>query len=120
MLVGSIDGRVNGNRPVDYSGGVRFGQKLTVDPVPRSVGCVTAVPLPNRLPRTELRRKVPPGNPTPVPVNDAFNDFAIAPERTSTPPVRARQQRLDPGPLIITQDRSSRHTLSIPASHPSI
>lgn len=84
MLVGSVDGRVHGNRPIDQSSGVRFGQKLSVDLVPRPVGRVTAVPLPNRLPRTELRGKIPPGNAASVPVNDAFNDLAVAPERAST------------------------------------
>ncbi|GAA3316150.1 DUF6351 family protein [Arthrobacter ramosus] len=31
-----------------------------------------------------------------------------------------RQKRLDPGPLIITQNRCSRHPSSIPASQPPI
>lgn len=101
-------------------GGVRLGQKPGMNQVPRSVGCVSAVPLPNRLPRTELRGKVPLGNPTPVPANDVFNDLAIAPKRTPTHPVRTRQQQLDPGPLIITQNRSSRHPSSIPASQSPI
>lgn len=50
-----------------------------MDLVPGPVGRVTAVPLPHRLPRTELRGKVPAGNAAPVSVNDAFNDLAVGP-----------------------------------------
>jgi hypothetical protein len=117
-MVGSVDRRVHHHRPVVHPGGVRLGQKPEMDLAPRSVGRVSAVPLPNRLPRTELRGKVLLGSAAPVLVNDAFNDLAIAPKRASTPPVRTRQQPLDPGSLIITQNRCSRHPSSIPASQP--
>jgi hypothetical protein len=120
VLVGSVDGRIYRDGPIDQPGGARFGQKPGMYPVPRPVGRVTAVPLPNRLPRTELRRKIPPGDAAAVAINDAFNDLAVAPERPPTPPVRTRQQRLDPGPLIITQNRRSRHRSSISASRPLI
>lgn len=42
------------------------------------------------------------------------------PGRPSTPRVRTRKQRPDPGPLILTKKRSSRHSSSLPGSRPPI
>ena len=61
--------------------------------------------------------KVTPGDPAPVPVDDAFNNLTVAPERPAPPPVRTGQQRLDPGPLIITQNRCMRLQAFQTASH---
>jgi hypothetical protein len=43
--------------------------------------------LPDRLPRTELRGQVPPGNAAAVAVNDAFHDLAVATERAAPPSI---------------------------------
>jgi hypothetical protein len=88
--------------------------------VPCAVAAVAAVPLPNCLPRTEIGWHVTPGDPAPIPVNDALNHPSVVPEGTPLTARRRRQQRLNTGPLTISQNRSTRHTLSISNEHPEV
>lgn len=82
-----------------------------MDSVPEPVGCEAAVAFPNRLPRAELLRQVPPGNSTPVPVSDALDDLSVVPERAAALAVGAGQQRLNAGPLFISKNLETRHAL---------
>jgi hypothetical protein len=100
--------------------GVRHRQKFGQDPVSGSVAALASVPFPNRLPRTELGRHVPPGDPAPVPVNDAFDHPGIVPERTTLPPSRRRKQRSNAGLLAVSQNRITRHPSSIPNNQPEV
>lgn len=70
--------------------------------VPRAVHGEPVMPLPHGLPRTELRREIPPGQPGRVPV-----------DRT---PYR-RQLRFDPSPHLVTEHRSPSHDQIIEPEH---
>ena len=111
MLVGAVDRRVHRHSPVDVSGGVGLGQQDGVDSVPDPVRREAAVAFPHGLPRAELLRQVPPGNPTPVPVSDALDDLSVVSERAAALAVGAGQQRLNAGPLIISKNLETRHAL---------
>ena len=102
MLVGPVDGRVYRDGPVDLPSSIGFSKDPAENPVPSSVGGETSMPLPDGLPGPEFRGQVSPGDPTPVSVDHSFDDLAVAPERPTSPPIRARKQGIDPGPLIIT------------------
>lgn len=82
-----------------------------MDPVPNPVRRETAVAFPHRLPWTELLRQVSPCNSAPVPVSDALDDLSVVPERAAALAVRARQQRLNAGPLFISKNLETRHAL---------
>ena len=85
MLVRSVDRRVHRNRPVDLLRDVGFGKERAVGPVPRPIGGVSAMTLPDRLQGPNSAGRSRPGNAAAVPVNDAFHDLAVAPERAAPP-----------------------------------
>jgi hypothetical protein len=89
VLVGAVDRRVHRNRIVHFALGVRDREQTGQDPVPSTVTAVAAVPLPNRLPWTELGRHVTPSDPAPVPVNDALHYTPVVPERTTPAAIRS-------------------------------
>ena len=73
------------------------------------------VPLSDRLPQTVvIPGQVPPRHPGAVPVDDPFGHLTVIAERPRLPPRRRRQQRLNPGPLLIREHRVSTHTKTIP------
>src|SRR4051812_25593046 len=78
------------------------------------------MPLPHRLPRPERGRQVTPRRPGPEPVDDALHYLPVVPERPTTLTVRRRQQRLDPLPLGIAQQRSPRHPPTITESQTNL
>jgi hypothetical protein len=118
VLVGAVDRRVHRHNPVDLSGGVGLCQQDGVDPVPDPVRRETAVAFPHRLPWTELFRQVPPCNSAPVPVSDALDNLSMVPERAAALAIRAGQQWLNAGPLIISKNLETRHEFKF-SSQPS-
>lgn len=74
------------------------------------------MPLPQGLPRPELGWDITPGQPAPEPVDDPLDHPTVISERAARHAVRRGQQRLEPGPLGIGQDRTTRHPMIIPQS----
>jgi hypothetical protein len=120
VLVGPVDRRVHAHRPVDRADPVGMRQQRRVDPVPRAVTGEPTMSLPHRLPRPEVLRQVPPGDPGPEPVHDALHDRAVITKLIAALAIRARHQRLDELPLGIRQHRRSRHSSTITVTHRSI
>ena len=103
------DRRIDRHRPVDLPGRVGLGEDLRQHPIPRPVTGVTAMPLPHRLPRSELLAgQVTPRDPGAEPVRDALHNPSVVTERVTTPPGIGRQQRSDPLPLRIREHPISR------------
>lgn len=113
MLVGTRDGRIDRNIPIDHAHGVCPGQQGRQDLVPGPVACEAAVPLPHRLPRTELRRQVPPRNAGPVAVDDPLDHQPVIREPTTPPPVRRRHEVLDQVPLGVRERLQPRHAITL-------
>ena len=95
------DGGVHADLPVDQPGSIRVGQQLGQDPVPGAVPSQAPVPLPHRLPRTELRRQVTPGDPGAVPVDDPLDHLPVITKRLALLAIRRRHQRRDQFPLRV-------------------
>ena len=109
---GSLRG-VHGHLPVDQSSSVSLREQPGHNGVPRTVATETSVTFPDGLPRTERFRKVTPGNPRPIPIDDAFQNAAVVLERTTRAVLRGRHQRLEASPLTVRQHGSTRHGLSL-------
>lgn len=109
MLVGPVDGRVHGHGPLDLAVGVGLSEQRCVDPVPDTLRCIAAVALPHGLPRSKLLRQVPPRDPAPIPVRDAFYDLAVIAKRAPTLAIGTGQQRFNTGPLLIGKYLETRH-----------
>lgn len=78
---------------------------MGMDIVPDPIGGVFVVTLPHRLPRPEgLTRKITPRDPCPGAVNHGLNDPTVIPKRVTLTAFIAGQQRLDPLPLLISQN----------------
>ena len=80
-----------------------------MDLVPGSIQSEPVMPLPDCLPRTELRRMITPRSPGPIPPDDRLNHAAVLSERTTTLPRGSRHQRLDQSPGIIRDRLRTRH-----------
>lgn len=82
MLVDAVHRRVAQHGTVHRAAGVGSRQQRGQDFVPCAVAAVAPVPLPNRLPGTEFRGHITPGDPAPVPVpvDDALHDPAVIAE----------------------------------------
>ena len=120
MLVGAEDRGVHTDRPVHDPGGVGVGQQSRENVVPGAIAGVAAVPLPQRLPRPELGRDIPPGQAAPVSVDDALEYSTVVSKRAPATTLRRGQERGQPGPLNVGQDRSARHRYSIAHPDPPI
>jgi hypothetical protein len=120
MLVGSVDRRVDTDVPVDRAQTVGVREQRGVDPVPRAVPGEAAVSLPRRLPRSEVRRQVTPGNPRPEPIHDRLDQRAVITKTVTPLAIRGRHQRLDQLPLGIGQDRRTGHVRTITAANAHI
>ena len=66
-------------------------------------------------PRSEIRRKVPPGDPGPVPVDRALDQRPMIARRSPHGALDRRQHRLDPRPELIAEHPHARHRRSITA-----
>jgi hypothetical protein len=77
---------------------------MGMDPIPGPIHAEPLVTVPDRLPRTELGRQITPRDPGPEPVDDPLQDLPVIPKRPMTP-MPDRHQRLDLGPLSITENR---------------
>ena len=102
--MGPVDGGVDAQVPLDVPVGIGHSNQMGVDPVPGPVGAESLVTLPDCLPRTELSRQVTPGDPGAEPVDDPFHDLSVIAKRPMTP-MPYRHERLDLGPLSITENR---------------
>lgn len=66
VLMGSGDGGVHRHRPVNHPDRIRRGEQPLQHGVPDAICGHPAMPRPDRLPRPEHRRHIPPRGPTPV------------------------------------------------------
>lgn len=114
MLMSTIDRRVDADDPVDLAHRIGISKQLGVDPIPRAIARIAAVPLPQCLPRPERARHVPPRRPHPIPPDDALDHPAVITKRPSPTPRGRGQQRPNPIPLRIRQYRISSHSRIIP------
>lgn len=94
VLMCTIDRRVHRHVPVEFPGRVRLGQQPRVDPVPGAVGAEPAVPLPDRLPRTERHGQASPRNARTETEDNALDHLPVLAKRPPTLTIRRRQQRL--------------------------
>src|ERR1039457_4174800 len=69
--------------------------------------------LPDRLPRAELRRQVSPGDAGAVTVDRTLNQIPMLSHRPAHSAFHRRQQRLDPSPHLIAEQRHTSHCCSI-------
>src|ERR1017187_9961475 len=69
--------------------------------------------LPDRLPRAELRRQVSPGDAGAVTVDRTLNQIPMLAHRPAHSAFHRRQQRLDPSPHLIAEQRHTSHCCSI-------
>jgi len=104
VLVGAVDGGVDAEVPLDLAPGVSQRNQVGVDPVPGPVGAEPFVPLPDRLPWTELGRQVTPRDSCAEPVDDPLEDLAVIAERPMAA-VPDWHQGLDLSPVGIAEDR---------------
>ena len=81
--------------------------------IPGAVGAHPPMPGPDRLPRPEHLGHIPPGDPTPVPVDDPLDHLAGIPKRPALLTRPRRQQILDQRPLSIREQLKPRHDLSL-------
>ena len=109
MLVGPVDGRVHRYGPVDLAVGIGLSEQRCMDPVSDPVCSIAAVPLPHGLPGSKLLRQVPPRNPAPVSVCDAFYNLAVIAKRAPALAIGTGQQRFNAGPLLIGKNLETRH-----------
>lgn len=117
MLVSTVHRGIDRHFPIDQPGGICPGQQRGKDLVPSPVAAVTAVAFPDRLPRTEVFRQVPPRDPCPIPVDDALCHEPVILERTAQLPRRYRHQRGNLLPLDIGQGGITRTHSSILRTH---
>jgi hypothetical protein len=91
-----VDATVHRHGPLDFAGSVGPCQQRCQHLVPGAVTGVAAMPLPHRLPGSELLSgQIAPGDPSPVPEDDPLDHAAVVAERMTTPPHVGRQQRAD-------------------------
>ena len=98
----TADGGVDRDVPIDISSRVGVSQDCLQDPVPGPITGVAGMPLPHRLPRTELfAGQIPPRNPGSIAVGDTLDHLAIVAKRMPLPPFIRGQQGFDPFPLLV-------------------
>jgi hypothetical protein len=103
------DRRVHRDGPIYAPTRICDRQQPIQHPIPGPVRSQPVMPCPHRLPRPEHHRQIPPGDPRPIPIDDALDHRPRVRERpplTSRPP---RQQPLDQRPLGIREQLKSRH-----------
>ena len=71
------------------------------------------MPLPHRLPRTEIGRQITPGHPRPVAVDRTLDQRTVRLHRLAHRTLQRREQRLDPSPHLIAEHCRTRHPHSI-------
>ena len=85
MLVGTIDGAIHGDVPVDITGSISIRKYVGQHPVPGAIGGVAAVALPHCLPGPEvLTGQVTPGDASTVAVDDSFDDPPVVLKRSGS------------------------------------
>lgn len=78
MLVGTIDGAVDGDIPIDATGRVGFREHSDQHTVPRAISGVAVMAFPYRLPESEvLTRQIAPGDACTISIDDSFDYPAI-------------------------------------------
>lgn len=108
MLVGTIDRAIDGDVPIDITGGVGISENLSEDTIPGAVGAVATVSFPHCLPGAEVFLwKVAPGDAGPLPVCDALDDSTVVLERPSSPPLVGRQEWFYALPLFVGENAMS-------------
>lgn len=103
----SRDRRIHGHGPVDESCRVGLGGEGILDGIPGVIGGQAAMPGPHGLPLAEALGKVAPGDPGPVPVDDAFDHLPGVGERATSFARWCRQKARDAVPLVIGEELES-------------
>ncbi len=107
------DGGVDRHRPVDHPGRISRGQQPGEHAIPGAVSAHPPMPGPDALPRAEHLGHVPPGDPTAIPINDAF-DHRTSITKRPTPLTRSNRKQIgNQIPLGIGQQLKPRHALSL-------
>ena len=109
MLVGAVDRRVDRYSPVHHAAVASIGQQGCQEAIPGASTAIAAVPFPQRLPGLELRRHIPPGDPAPIPVDNALDHSTVDPKRATGPTSRQRKLGTDERPLGVIQNSRTRH-----------
>lgn len=97
MLMSTVDRRVDADGSVDLAHRICINKQLSVDPIPCPIAGIAAVPLPQRVPRPERARLVPPRRPHPIPPDDALDHPAVITKRPPRRPAdEGNSSRTDP------------------------
>jgi len=101
--MGTVDGGVDCDPPVQLSRGVGFGRWiLSQVPLPLYRGA-----LPHRLHGPEHHQQIPPGDPSLQPVDDALDHLTVITKMPPSLTFRGRGQQLNPSPLSIVEDHAT-------------
>lgn len=104
MLVGTVDGAIDGDVPIDVTRSIGIRKHVGQHPVPGAVGGVAAVAFPYCLPGAEvLAWQVAPGDAGPVSVDDSFDDSTVVLKRSGSFADVRGQQWFDFLPLLISE-----------------
>ena len=103
------DRGVHRHVPRDQALRIGIGQQRLQHSIPGAITGVTAVTLPERLPRTKLTpRHIPPGDTRPESVDDPIHDRTVISERMALLTRVRRKQRPDQRPLLIRHSTEPR------------
>jgi hypothetical protein len=109
VLMGPDHRGIDADLPDDQPLGVGLGLQVGEDLLPGAVALPAAKQPIHRLPRPVAGGGVPPRLPGPGPPADPIDQLALAPGGWPAGLLTPRQQRLQPGPLLVGQ---------VPSSHP--
>jgi hypothetical protein len=106
----AIDRGIHAQRPVDVLTGIGLTQQLGMNTVPGAIEATPVTALPRRLPRPEIDRQITPRDTGTEPPHDRLHHPTMILERAPALGRGHRHQRLDPSPLLISQNTIPRHT----------
>ena len=102
--MGTIDGAIDRDVPIDVTSSISIGEHMSQDSVPGAVGGVAAVAFPYCLPRSEvLTGKIAPGDTRSVSVDDSLNNLTIILKRSGSLADVRGQQWFDFLSLLISE-----------------
>lgn len=111
VLVGSVDGGVDGDGPFHPAHRVIADLNVLQQPCPGAVRLPAGEPLVDGLPRPEPVGKIPPRSPGPQPPQHPVDHLPVITPRTA-PSVHLRQKGLYPPPCRVRQLTSTCHKIN--------